>query len=354
MLVFALMVACTAGKDSGDQGVTTVDPLEWSVFSDGGFSVGHRLVEQTYIDPAGETVVVPINIWYPTEQTDGPSPVYYSIQEDELAISDATPAAPVHDGGFPVMLFSHGSHLYGGSSSYLMRHFASHGWVVAAPDHIGNTLVDYGDGVSLPVFYHRPLNDRAALTAVAAQTDLAAVTDAVMMSGYSFGGYDAWVLNGAPLNRAAFAKECESGVFEGCTDAQLDALDSDLSMPEVVGVMPLAGAGHFHHFASGGLANRPAPALMMSGSEDDDDPQQMWTETAGTPMIWATVEGGCHALFSVGGCAEIETEEGYAIIEALALAFARQTLLRDDSEAVTALLSGADVPWETVSIQSRD
>ena len=60
---------------------------------------------------------------------------------------------PVAEHGYPVLVFSHGS-LYGGSSAFLARHFASHGWVVAAPDHTGH-LLDYGDSVtSLFIFVH--------------------------------------------------------------------------------------------------------------------------------------------------------------------------------------------------------
>ena len=43
--------------------------------------------------------------------------------------------------------------LYGGSSAFLPRHFASHGWVVAAADHPGHLLSDYGDSVENFSFY---------------------------------------------------------------------------------------------------------------------------------------------------------------------------------------------------------
>ena len=54
------------------------------------------------------------------------------------AVRDAAPAA----GRFPLVVFSHG---YGGhrrQSTFLCTHLASHGYVVVAPDHTGNTLRD--------------------------------------------------------------------------------------------------------------------------------------------------------------------------------------------------------------------
>ena len=88
-----LLLAC--GTDPVDTGADTVeDPLSWSVMESGRYQVGYRLVEQTYTDPAGETVTIPVSLWYPTEDTSGFSPMYYGIQEDEDAIEGATPAAP--------------------------------------------------------------------------------------------------------------------------------------------------------------------------------------------------------------------------------------------------------------------
>src|SRR5262245_37468056 len=56
----------------------------------------------------------------------------------QQAARDAAPAA----GRFPLVVFSHG---YGGhrrQSTFLCTHLASHGYVVVAPDHTGNTLRD--------------------------------------------------------------------------------------------------------------------------------------------------------------------------------------------------------------------
>jgi predicted dienelactone hydrolase len=351
ILLPALLTAC--GGPADDTAAQAIDPLSLSVTGDGPMRVGYRLVEQTWTEPNGEPLSVPISIWYPTSETDGEAPWYFSLVEDPDAILDAAPAAPLHAGGYPVLIFSHGSFLYGGSSSYLARHFASHGWIVAAPDHVGNTLTDYGD-VPLPIYYRRPLNDRAAIDAVLAQEDLAdAVTDRLVLAGYSFGGYDTWASIGGALSREAFAERCESGALADCSEAALDTLGAGFLDERIVAAIPLAGAGNFDYFTDGGLADLSVPVMQMSGTEDHDDPQRMWDISEGTPLTWISIEEGCHEMFGVGGCPDIDREEGFTIIESYALAFARHHLLGDTSAEVTGLLDGSTLPWDRVVFQTR-
>lgn len=63
---------------------------------------------------------------------------------------DAEPAAG-GDAGWPLILFSHCHECVRFSSFTIAEHLASHGFVVAAPDHADNTLFDGldGDGVAL-------------------------------------------------------------------------------------------------------------------------------------------------------------------------------------------------------------
>ncbi|MDG1482837.1 MAG: hypothetical protein P8R54_24815 [Myxococcota bacterium] len=350
-MLLILLSAC--GDSSDDSAASAVDPLSLSVIGSGPMGVGYRLVEQTYTEPTGDRLTVPVNIWYPTADEGGEAPRYFNLVEDPDAILDAAPAATLHAGGYPVLIFSHGSFLYGGSSSFLARHFASHGWIVAAPDHVGNTLTDYGD-IPLPIYYRRPLNDRAAVDAVAAQPDLSgADTDQMVLAGYSFGGYDTWATIGGTLSRPGFEAQCDSGALIDCTEAELAALEAGFFDDRFVAAIPMAGAGRFEYFADGGLENLTVPVLQMSGTEDRDDPQQMWDLSAGTALSWVSIEGGCHEMFGVGGCPDLAPEDGFSLIEAYALAFARHHLLGDDSEEVTGLLDGSERPWDSAVLQTR-
>ena len=122
----------------------------------GPFNVGHIQIVHTYQPLSDQPErTIPIEIWYPTEDTTG-TPATYFMGIDESCFADATPAAPVYERGYPVHLSSHGYQGWGANSAFLMSHFASHGWVVVAPNHIDNTLVDHASPLPIRHFIHRP------------------------------------------------------------------------------------------------------------------------------------------------------------------------------------------------------
>ncbi|MBW2522562.1 MAG: alpha/beta fold hydrolase [Deltaproteobacteria bacterium] len=58
----------------------------------------------------------------------------------QQAVRDADPTEPQG----PLVVFSHGFGSHRRQSTYLCTHLASHGYIVAAPDHLGNTARDVG------------------------------------------------------------------------------------------------------------------------------------------------------------------------------------------------------------------
>ncbi len=99
-------------------------------------------VIQTRIPCAGDPIdprrVLPTEIWYPArpgvrERDDGAHP----LGLPHRATTDLTPLA---DAELPLVVFSHGNSGLRQQSTFLMTHLASHGFVVAAPDHVGNTF----------------------------------------------------------------------------------------------------------------------------------------------------------------------------------------------------------------------
>ena len=66
---------------------------------------------------------------------------------------------------------------------------------------------------------------------------------------------------------------------------------------------------------------------------------------------WIDIEDGCHQTFATGICADLEAEEGYAIVNAYALAFGRAHVLGDDSAEVVGVLDGSVTVSERVTMQ---
>ena len=129
-----------------------------------------------------------------------------------------------------------------------------------------------------------------------------------------------------------------------CDDTDIQAFANGFRDSRVAGIIPMAGAGNFGWFEEGAFQNREIPALVMSGDKDEDDPQRLWDISEGTSMIWIDIEGACHQAFALGGCLDLNNEDGFRLINGYALAFARQLLLNDNTTGTVDLLNGGTVP----------
>jgi len=323
------LLACTVGKqqDSANEPNGLTAHLSWDVSEKGPYHVGYTTQNTTYsvLEQERETL---INIWYPTEEDSGETAVYYSIVSDEESLLDAPWADPVTTLGYPVLIFSHGSFLYGGSSAFLPRHFASHGWVVAAPDHTGHLLGDFGDAVEASTFYLRPHNMKAAMDVLSSFASVH--TENVVVSGFSFGATDNWMIAGAEMNMPSIQEMCVDGtVPSGCSDAEMALFQDGFGDSRVRAIVPMAGADRFEWISTQGRSNLEIPVLMISGTEDDDSPQTIIDQVEGTEITDFRIEGGCHQLFSVGGCSAVSTEDGYSMVRSKTLEFARGILFAE-------------------------
>lgn len=354
LLVLTLLAsACgsTADAAAPDAGPAP-DPLSWTVTKQGPYACGHREVEMTYQPLGGlPSRTIPLHFWYPASAAEGDHPAYIHIFTDKNAWEDAPLAPSPYPAGYPVLVHGHGYRGFAGNSARLMCHFASHGWLAVAPDHVGNLLGDTPDPMPLSVYVHRPLDIRAALDFTAslpASDPLSGKADLshVAMSGHSFGSYDAWVAAGATLRSDLVRAKCASGAIKDCTDAQIAVFDSDLSERRAKIAMPLAGASSDFMDADGHESAR-VPVLMMNGSFDDVGNDDLFAAAKNLDLTWVVVDGGCHQLFGLGnsvraepGCASLSDEAGFALVNPWILAYARYHVLSDQTPEVRKLVEG--------------
>lgn len=172
------------------------DVLDWTggtcfdVREDGPYEPGVRtmtITKPSAVD--GEPRELELVIWYPAPPDAGPR------DEAERAILDAPVDAS--GGPYPIVLFSHGSCGYPRQSLFLTPWLATHGYVVVAPPHPGNTIFEIATCSGAPgSATERPADMIAALDAILAENADASSPfagmldeDAIAMTGHSFGGF---------------------------------------------------------------------------------------------------------------------------------------------------------------------
>lgn len=325
-----------------DANAAVGDWVAWDPAAPGPFGAGHRTFEHTYTPPGHtEPRTITVHLWYPTLFHDGEGADYLGLFPDPLSVEDAPLAASVHEGGYPVLVHSHGHQGFAGNSAFLMRRFASHGWVAVAPDHTGNTLSDNIDPRPPWMYYVRSTDLTASLDAAGALdgdplSGMLAL-DAVAASGHSYGVHTMWASAGATFDVDAFAPAC---LGDGtCTEAERDAFAAGVGDPRIVAIIPMAGAINRAYFGATGHASVTVPVLSMSGTADPVGADVQFDTTAPLPMTWIDVEGACHQFFGLGCSGDADGDED-TIVGGFALSFARRHVLGDESAAVTDILDG--------------
>ena len=346
VLCMLLALGCSSKEPGSDSASVRIDPLEWAVDEAGPYSTGFQAWDVTYSPAEGfPDRTVRLNLWYPTLDEDGDA-AQYSIGVDEESFEGAVPAEPVHEGGYPLHVYSHGFRGYGEASAFMSRHLASHGWVTVAPNHTQNTFMDHEDPLPSAHYFHRPLDVRAVLDAL--EDDEHALsgrvqTERVLLSGHSFGAYTAWSSLGAAYDADNVAEMCSTGAGihdEGCTPEEEAMFSSDLSDSRVVAAMPMAGTLRRTWFGSDGEEAVNGPVLFVGGTNDDVGQAAQFAEMGPIDFTWMEIEGGCHQTFALGTCSTLDREEGFQIVQTIGLVWARHTILGDESQKVSAILSG--------------
>lgn len=352
-LAFSLLVACDSTSDAtpdatsdgaADAGPDVAAPsltLQAPVDGPGPFHVGYRSFEHRYT-PVGlsEERVITVHVWYPTQATSGDHPTYNGLVLDEESIVNA-PAAPPLDATYPVHVHSHGHQGFGATSAFLMRRFASHGWVAVAPDHVGDLLGSHADSETIAHYIKRPGDISAALDAMAAlpANDPLARVDVsrVIMSGHSRGCHTVWSVAGATFDP-------DAGGLDAATPAELAVFAQGFRDPRVIAAIPMAGTYSADWFGVDGYRAVSIPMLALTGSDDNASAARYRFDTLpGADLTWVELAGGCHQTFALGFCDTLATEEGFGIVDTYAMAFARVQLLGDTDAKSLGILAGTTV-----------
>ncbi len=209
----------------------------------GPYSAG--VTQRTFVrtsSTTGEPRVLESLIWYPALTVD--------------AAPDARLAAPMDvepersGAPYPVLVFSHGNFGLPWGTSYLTSHLASHGFVVIAPAHPGNTLGDCrppcqpAGPAMQPIREDSAINRPGDLIAVLGHALALSQSDDPLLGGildparagvlgHSFGGYTALVaVANEPRFRAAISMAPGGGIGPG--RAMLQEAISKLSTPTML------------------------------------------------------------------------------------------------------------------------
>lgn len=314
--------------------------LDFPVDGQGPFAVGFRSWPIEYPAPiTGEPRTIIVNAWYPARRVDGEHPRFVNVFEDPESVIDA-PARPPVGARYPVMIYSHGDQGFGGTSYFLMAHFASHGWLAVAPDHVGNLLNDNPRGELVAHFAERPADITATLDAIAAlpADDPLSLGDVerVVLSGHSRGTYTVWASSGAAYDLDAIAES-----FPEATEAERAAFAEGFADPRVVASIGLAGGYRDTWFGPDGWRSVALPMQFQSGSADNPDSlRAMFDRVEGLDLVWIELERGCHQTFALGLCGTLQRDLGFHVVETYALAFARRYLLGDEAPQTVGIVDG--------------
>ncbi len=181
---------------------TAAEPVTAPDYSQpGAWSAAHLAAET--VNGGGDALY--LQVWYPTE-AEGPARIYgwegYQFTGD--AVADAAPACATPR---PVMVHSHGNASISWEMFWWQELAATHGWITVAPDHPGNTFYDSTQDFAT-LLVQRPADlvstfDWLVEQSASGDSPLAGCVDpeaGYVVTGWSFGGYTAYVTGGALAN----------------------------------------------------------------------------------------------------------------------------------------------------------
>lgn len=303
-----VLVGCVADEEPVDP-ATLAAELEAS----GTYEVGYLQTELTY-QPVGrdEPRTIQVDVWYPADAGDAFAATYSVGGLLSLPADNAFDAPSPAGSGFPVALYSHGSGGVGLLGYPYGERFASHGWVLVAPTHVGNTVLDFTTGGDsfLQSAVDRPQDVRATLDALEAGFDgqLPGIGDtgSTFVFGHSFGAFTTLAISGAPFDLDNLSGVCPpDSTSPDCMlvnrDDVRDLAEGGFGDDRVDAISPQAPAV-VDGFMEGGLAAIGIPTLLQSADEDrttthEREAKPAWQALGDEEDRWLRIREGGHYSF---------------------------------------------------------
>jgi len=263
--------------DTGPPPLPKTDPTKW-----GPYPVGSRAM--LWYDVARARSVT-TQLWYPSK-AEGKVVTYLQVIPGK-AYGDA-PAEP-SGGPYPLVLFSHGFKGVNTQSVSMVEFIASHGYIVAAPNHAGNTLFDFTskDEDAAQAALERPKDVRFCYDQVVAMNAggdmLSGLVDLshVAITGHSFGGWTTLLVAGGTIDIAEAKAACAAGSKSDIFCKYLDywpatgTVKLDNPIPNLEAAIAWAPAGYSSFDGLGlgkGLTGVQVPAMVFGGTLDATAP----------------------------------------------------------------------------------
>ena len=319
------------------------------------------------VDARGKWMVM--EVWYPASPA--PDAELSGYQGINL-VQDAYRDAPwdLRGGPYPVVAFSHGNGGIRFQSSFLCTWLASHGFVVVAPDHQFNTILDLNQSLTTQVAAERPTDIANAVDLVAgALPDALDLSRGYAVIGHSFGAWTSLVVGGGAVNAPELAQHCADTDEVGCSffdleDVQaLGELTQAVPDPRAAVAVSLAPGLWYTFGADGrGLAGN-VPTLVLGGDRDADLPfereirpsYELLPDTAALGTLVDAAHFGfsdmCAAIPFFDECEGAEAgfmaiERVHTITNTLSTAWLRARWLGEESEEALLGPMGDDLVWE--------